>query len=117
MVRIRSRISGDENAVALGGLGHRHPDVHGPRPAAGEVEEHGPLQGRAVQGIGAMLRIDVRRAQTVHHQDDCSAWLGHGPDLHIDGTGDAGNSDNNSNVSNNKEDCCLKWRKSAKREQ
>ena len=72
--------------MALGSLGHRNLDIHGPRPAPGEVEEHGPFQRRAVQGIGAMLRVDVRRAEAIHHQDDRSIRLGHWPHLHIDGT-------------------------------
>jgi hypothetical protein len=36
-----------------------------------------------------MLRVDVRRAETIHHQEDRSARLGYGTDLHIDGPGDA----------------------------
>jgi hypothetical protein len=32
-------------------------------PALCQVEEHGTLQGRAVQGTGTMLRINIRRAQ------------------------------------------------------
>lgn len=77
--------------MALGGLGHGHPHVHRPCPAAGQIEEHSPIDGRAVQGVGAMLRIDVRRTQPVHYQNDSSAGLGHGPHLHIDGTDYAGN--------------------------
>jgi len=74
--------------VALGGLGHWHPHVHRPRPAAREVEEHSPIDGRAIQGVGVMLRIDVRRAEAIHHQNDRPIRLGYGPHLHIDGTGD-----------------------------
>ena len=63
--------------------GDRH--IHGAGPAAGEVEEHGFLQCRAVQSIGAVLGIDVGSAQAVHHYDHSANWRGLRAQLHIDG--------------------------------
>jgi len=85
-LRVDVRPACDQDAVALRRLRHRHLHIQYPRPAACQIEEHRPRQGRAVQGIGAVLGIDVGRAQAVHHQQDST--IGHCPlaCLDIDGT-------------------------------